>query len=147
MRFSKVWNLKAFILAFQIAFMSCFFIGIFHNYTRIEKFTSDSWYYINRGYPIPWAGVSKSSLSLDFPIIKAPFLTREFYGNTHTKIIDLAIFLPLFIIVLIAAYPIGFILSKAVEENKFLNIIILIPSYILLTLGCIFFYFFWFPRI
>lgn len=146
-KYKKFWNLKAFILAFQIAFIFCFFIGIFWNHpVRVEVFNENSWYYINRGYPISWAGVSKPFLSVDPPIIKAPFLTSEIYGDTYDKIIDLSIFLPLFLGVLLVAYPITFVFSKAAEENKSFNII-LVPSFILLALGCIFFYFFWFPRI
>lgn len=143
----KLWDLKAFILALQISFIFCFFIGIFWNHpVRVEVFNENSRYYINRGYPISWAGVSKPSLPVDFPIIKAPFLISQIEGDSYAKIIDLSIFLPLFLAVLLIAYPITFVFSKASDDNKALNII-LIPSYIFLTLVCIFFYFYWFPRI
>lgn len=143
----KFWNLRAFILAFQIAFVFCFFIGIFWNHpVRVEVFNDNRWYYLNRGYPVSWAGVSKPSLSVDFSVIKAPFLTNGIYGDTYDKIIDLSIFIPFFLAILFLTYPIGFVLSKAAEENKSFNIV-LIPVLIVLTLGCIFFYFFWFTRI
>lgn len=146
-KLTKLWNLKAFILAFQIAFSFCFFIGIFANSLDIKPtHTENRWFYISRGYPVAWAGVTKPNLGVDFPIIKAPFLTKSIGGESYAKIINLSIFIPMFLTVLLISYPITFVFSKATEENKTLNII-LYPSYVFLTLASIFFYFFWFPRI
>ncbi len=124
-----------------------FFLGIFwRTPTRITVHNEKSWYYINRGHPIAWAGAAKPSSRVDFPIVKAPFLTRRIDGDSFNKIIDLRIFLPLFLGLFLISYPIAFVWSKAAEENKALNIIF-IPGYIFFIAAAFFFYFLWFPRI
>lgn len=150
-KFKKFWDIKAFVLAFEVAFAFCFFLGIFWHYpTRSEELNQNRWHYINRGYPISWAGVTKSSLPVDFPLIKAPFLERQIFGDSYTKIIDLSIFFPLFLVVFLTIYSFTFIISKAAKENENLKVF-LMPFYLFLTavftVACIFFYFFWFPRI
>lgn len=146
-KLKKFWNLKAVILAFLIAFAFCFFMGIFSNSKGIKPtFTVNRWFYISRGFPVAWAGVTKPDLEVDFPIIKAPFLISEIKGDKYNKIINLSVFAPLFLSVLLIVYPFAFIISKASDENKSLNIF-LVPIYFFLTIVCIFFYFFWFPRI
>ena len=152
----KFWNLKAAILAFEIAFIFCFFTGTFHNpgknlgwHSRIEVFNEQSWYYINRGlFPTSWAGVSWIEKTIDFPIIKMPFLTRKEYysGKEFNKIVDLGVFTQLFLTVLVIAYLIAFPFGKAVQENKSLNYIF-IPATIILFFLCIFIYFFIFRTI
>lgn len=143
-KYKKFWNLKAFVVAFQISFIFCFFIGIFNNsINTAPTIYKNRWFWINRGYPVAWSGVTLPKLSVDFPLIKAPFLTRE--GDSWAKIIDLKIFLPLFIAVLVVAYPFIFVSFKAEENNESFNLI-LISGYILLTFACIYFYVFWFPR-
>src|SRR5450759_4365256 len=109
--YREFWNLKVFIIAFQISFIFCFFIGIFVNSLNVTPtFLKNKWFYINRGYPVPWAGVTKPNLSVDFPLIKAPFLTKE--GDYWAKIIDLKIFLPVFLTVLAVAYFVTFVFFK-----------------------------------
>ena len=145
----KIFNLKAAILAFEISFILCFFISIFFNSSiTIEKFDQKYHYYVNRGYPKAWAGVSALNKDVEFPIVKAPFITsrESFEGKEFNKIIDLRIFLPLFISVFLVVYPFAFFFGKASDENRSLNII-LVPTYLILFLGCIFVYFFWFPRL
>lgn len=145
----RALNLKAGILAFEISFIFCFFIGIFWNPPiTSELFDQNHRFYINRGYPTAWAGVSAVDKNVEFPIIKMPFLTREliFDGSKWTKIIDLRIFIPLFITIFLISYAFAFIFAKASEENKAFNII-LIPAYFILFTISIFVYFFWFPRI
>lgn len=140
-------NLGTFILAFQLAFASCFLLGIFWNSnTRSEAFNDSRWYYINRGSPAPWAGISKLSLPVDFPIVKAPFLMSEINGDKFVKIIDLSIFFPLFLKVLLVSYVFAYAFFKAVEKNKDLRKIT-IYSYTSLVLIDIFSYFFWFSKI
>lgn len=147
--FKKILNFKAGILAFEISFVFCFFLSIFWNPPiTTELFDQNYRFYINRGYPKAWAGVSMENKSVAFPVIKMPFSTRELVsnGSRWTKIIDLSIFLPLFLAVFLLSYPVTFVFAKASEENKALNII-LIPSCVILAFACIFFYFYWFPRI
>lgn len=147
--FKNLFNFKALLLALEIALAICFFSGIFWNPPITEEvFDSNHRYYLNRGYPKAWAGVSAIDKTVEFPIMKAPFLIRELGedGSKWTKIIDLRIFLPLLLIVFLVAYLPSFLIAKASEENKSLNFI-LIPSYFIFLLACIFFYFFWFPRI
>lgn len=147
--FKRLLNFKATLLALEIAFIFCFFVGIFWNPPiTTELFDSHHRFYINRGYPTAWAGVSAIDKTVKFPIIKAPFLVREIWEDRSkwAKIIDLRIFIPLFLITFLISYLPSFIIVKAVEENKSLNFI-LIPLYFVLFLACIFLYVFWFPRI
>ena len=138
-------NTKVFVLALQAAFIICFFSGIFwHHPVRIQVFDQDSWYYINRGYPVSWAGVSNPSFPVDFPVVKALFLMREVDGGRYEKVIDLGVFLPLFLVVLLMVYPITLAFFKAVENNR-LSSRVFVLSFVLFTLGCIFSYFIWFP--
>ena len=136
-------------MALEISFIFCFFMGVFWNPPiTVEKYDQKHQYYINRGYPKAWAGVSASDKDVEFPIIRAPFIiSREpFEGKEFNKIIDLRIFLPLFITVFLVVYMFAFFFGKASDENRSLNVI-LIPIYLILFLACIFFYFFWFPRL
>lgn len=145
----KILNLRAGILAFEISFIFCFFIGIFWNPPIVTELSDQNHrFYLNRGYPMAWAGVSAADKKVEFPIIKMPFLTRElvFDGSKWTKIIDLRIFVPLFIKIFLISYALTFIFVKAGEENQAFNIV-LIPAYYILLAICIFMYFFWFPRI
>lgn len=147
--FKKILNFKAGILAFEISFILCFFIGIFWNPPiTTELFDQNRRFYINRGYPIAWAGVSAADKAVEFPIIKLPFLTETMSedGSKWTKIIDFRIFFPLFITIFLISYVFTFIFVKASEENKAFNII-LVPAYFILLTICISVYFFWFPRI
>jgi hypothetical protein len=140
------WNIHVFVLAFLITFIFSFFIGIFVSPVRIQVFGEDQWYYINRGYPTSWAGVSKVHLPVEPPIVKAPFISAEIMGDTYHKIIDLRVFLPFFLAVLLFAYPLTFAVYKFIEESRYSHIVLKV-LYVGLTLACIFFYFFWFPRI
>lgn len=147
--FKKIFNFKASILAFEISFIFLFFIGIFWNPPIItERFDQRHQLYVNRGYPKAWAGISAIDKDVEFPIIRAPLITsREpFEGKEFNKIIDLTIFLPLFITTFLIVYIFTFFFGKASDENKSLNII-LIPIYLIMFLACIFVYFFWFPRL
>ncbi len=154
--FKKLLNLRAIILAFEIAFIFCFFTGTFHNpgknlgwHSRIEVFNEKSWYYINRGvFPTSWAGVSWTEKSIELPIVKMPFLTRKEYysGKEFNKIIDLEIFLKLFSVTFLISYIFALPFGKAVGENKTLNYIF-IPVIIVLFFLCIFIYFFIFSTI
>jgi hypothetical protein len=145
--FYNYWDLRAFILSFEMAFVFCFFIGIFWNPpVRMEVFNERSWYYINRGYPISWAGVSKPNRTVNFPIIRAPFLTNEISQDKYDKIIDLRVFIPLFIAILLGSYVIAFIFSYFAKKNKFINLI-LVSNIVILIFISIYSYFFWFPRI
>jgi hypothetical protein len=147
--FKKLWNWKAVVLAFEIAFIFCFFVGIFYNPPIITKlYDIKHQFYINRGYPVAWAGTSAINKAVEFPIIKAPFLMMKSWADESkwSKIIDLRIFIPLFMTALLISYTASFPFAKASEENKNLNFI-LFPTYFILLIGCIFFYFFWFSRI
>lgn len=140
-------KLKTLIITLQLTFVFYFFIGIFWNPpVRMATFNEKNWYYINRGYPISWSGVSKAAATVNFPIIKAPFLTKKIYGDQYAKIIDLSIFLPLFATTFIGFYATINLVSRFIKKGKlFKNIFV--PTFIFLTMLCIFFYFFWFPRI
>ncbi len=148
-RIKHFLNFKAGTLAFGIAFAICFFIGIFWNPPiTTQVYDQNHRFYINRGYPVAWAGVSAINKTVDFPFVKAPFITQSLSEDNSQwiKVIDLRVFVPLFVAVFAVSYIFAFPFAKASEENKGFNII-LIPAYILLVLLCIFFYFFWFPRI
>jgi len=152
MKIKNYFNFKIFVLAFQMAFIFCFFIGIFwHSPVRIAVYNENSHYYINRGFPISWAGISDLFLKVNFPIIKAPFLAIKDEGKNLVKVIDLSVFLSLFLSVFLVNYIIFFILyffifSKDKDKDKIAKIV-LAPVYIFLTLVCIFFYFYWFPQV
>lgn len=109
-----------------------------------ELYDNSHYFYINRGYPTPWSGVSGINKVVDFQIIKAPFLIT-YYPN-YVKIIDLGIFIPLFIKTLLISYIFSFFFVKVIERKKYVKLI-LIPTYLVLLFACIFFYFIWFPRI
>ncbi|KKS13202.1 hypothetical protein A2617_02725 [Candidatus Daviesbacteria bacterium RIFOXYD1_FULL_41_10] len=151
---NKLWNFKGFILAFEMTFFICFFSGIFWN-MRLERsnyphlYNEKSWYYLNRGLPVPWSGVSLAGRSVDFPIIKAPFIEKSGSFDDPTKfnkIIALNVFIPLFTILFLISYIFMFIFGRASNENKSLNKIVY-PAIFILFFFCIFIYFFWFPRI
>ena len=143
MQIKNFFNLKVFVLAFLVSFIFCFFIGIFWNHNIKNK---NGEYYINRGYPVAWAGVTTNKIKVNFPIVKAPFILKSNEPNAYVKIIDLGVFVPLFMGMFIINYPVQFVIYKAVKENNKL-IGILRLYFGLLLIGCGYFYFFWFPRI
>lgn len=150
----KFWDLKSVILAFEVAFIFCFFVGIFHNRSAKQSnysqvFNERSWYYINRGLTIPWSGVSLENKLVDFPIIKAPFLVIKdpWFGiKKFNKIIDLGIITPLFVTLFLISYIFVFFFRKAFDENKNLNKILISIIIVFIPIS-IFLYFVWFPRI
>ena len=136
--------LKSAVLGFQLSFIICFFLGIFWHYPHlVQEFTQTRWYYLNRGGPLLWSGISMLNRSVPFPIVTMPFLTIHFDGIEHVKIIDLRIFLPFFLILFglfsFISYKIILLLEK---RDK-----VLIKIYVVLTILCLLVYFFWFPRI
>lgn len=145
----KIWNIKAAILAFEIAFFFCFFLGIFVNSGKesswIERYEGQYHYYINRGYPIPWAGISASDKRVDLPVVKAPFVT---YSRAKIyKIIDLSIFLPFFVVSFLFFYCLpSYIFARATDENKKL-MPFLYGCYAFFFILGIFVYYFLFPRV
>lgn len=147
--FGKFINLKGIILAFGIAFIFCFFTGIFWNYKQnYQEFNEKHWFYINRGIRVPWNGVSAVDRSVEFPFIKMPFTESKapLIDAKVVKVIDLSRFIPLFLTVFLICYIFTFFIGKVADENKKLNIL-LFPIYMILFIGCLFFYFFWFPRV
>ncbi len=109
-----------------------------------EKYDNNYYFYINRGYPTPWSGVSAINKELEFPIIKAPFLVT--YYSNYVKIINLKVFIPLFIKTMLISYIFSFFFIKAIEGKKYIKFI-LIPIYFILFVVSIFTYFIWFPRV
>ncbi len=140
-------KIRALILAFQLAFIFCFFLSIFaNNPPRITNYGQTHWYLINRGYPRAWAGTSLPDKKVDFPIIKAPFTTVEIDNNTFVKVIDLSLFIPMMMIAMATSFPFTWVFTKSLEKDKMANAIFGLIFFILSLLGVIF-YFFWFLRI
>lgn len=143
------FNVKALILAFGSTFLFSFFIGTFWNpQITTQVYDLDHRFYINRGYPVAWAGISDASKNVELPFVKMPFLKRNLSidDSEWVKIIDLGVFIQLFTTFFIVAYLIAFPLAKAGEENGIFNLLLVI-SYIILFPLCFFVYFFLFPRI
>ncbi len=93
-------NLQPIIVSLSITFLVLFFTGSFANSSgnSPKSYSNGSWYFINRGIPIPWSGVSLTKTNVYLPIIKSPFLSLEIGKDNFVKVIDLKIFIPLFII-------------------------------------------------
>lgn len=145
--FRKFLNPRALSLAITIALTYCLFTGIFWSGRQPDKsqFDESHWYYLNRGVNA-WSGVSLSSMDVPLPIIKAPFLNQNFYGNNYTKIIDLSVATPIFLIVFLVAYPFSLVVIRTAQKIKVLDIVFIPLQTLLLVVGiCL--YFFWFPRI
>lgn len=139
----KYFRWKLVVVAMELAFTGCFFIGIFSNSSlRMPTFKKNQWFYINRGYPVAWAGVTKENFSVDFPLIKAPLIYRTIESEGFNKIIDLRIFGFLYLIFLVASYPVVYFFYRAVMTERGLTVVTW-----LLLLPCLLFYFLWFPRI
>lgn len=138
----KLFSRKATILTLGIAFIICFFLGSFANApkTMDQSFDGKYWYYINRGYPVAWAGIALTNSQIEFPLVKMPFLTRNNDGKEFVKIIDLKIFTPLLLITFFLSYLPAFIFAKAVNENKHLLIFFVIVNVIVLAIA-LFIYF------
>lgn len=110
---------KTFIFAFELTFVFCFLLGIFwQTPPRLQEFNSRHWYFINRGYPIPWAGQSLSDLPVTPPLVKLPFLRYVSADGNHSKIIDLWIFTPLFVSIFLAVFSLVLAPFEAISKNK-----------------------------
>lgn len=147
--FKKLLNLKAVVLALSVAIAYCLFTGICWNGTKPYKseFNQSHWYYLSRGGPQAWSGVSLESLNVPFPIIKAPFLV---YGGKFRKIIDLGRLAPVLLTVFLIAYVFSFLIikgtKKIIKKSEILYLIY-IPLQLFLLMASIYLYFNWFPRI
>ena len=145
----KFYNFKAAILATILALVLTLFIGIFANApANMDKsFSGKYWYYINRGYPEPWAGLALTESKVDFPLVRVPFLsTEDGRGKRLVKIIDLSRFIPIFIVTFLISYVPSYIFSKAVDENKKLFPFLVVLNVALFAI-LLFIYFSWFSRI
>lgn len=134
------------LMAFQAAFIFVFFLGIFNNSTKLQVYTDNTWYFLGRGYPGSWAGVGLADHATEFPVITAPFLTAQAGDDTFTKVIDLSVFVPFFCLIWLIFLPFCFLiynLDFPWPEAKTLFPLL----HFFLLLGCIFFYFFWFPTV
>lgn len=120
------FNFKAFVTAFLIALTLSFSLGIFANAPKdmTESFEGEYWYYINRGYPVAWAGVMLVDTKISLPFVHLPFISLfDGQGTEFGKIIDLSIFVPLILGFLVVFYIPVYFFVKAVDENKKLNLI------------------------
>ena len=119
-------SVKAAILAFELAFVLCFFSGIFYVFSSgfYSKHDLPHWYYVNRGLFISWAGVSLRDTAVELPLIKAPFILikEDWVGGEWNKVIDLGRFLPIFASIFILAYLVAYPLIRASDKNKSINI-------------------------
>jgi hypothetical protein len=137
----------AVILAFEITFIVCFFTGVFWNPPiRIEIFDPLHRYYINRGYPKSWAGVSRADKIVPIPFVKLPYTGTWMDGVLWVKIIDLRIFVVLFAAVFIVAYFFAYQIVKYDGRLKFMKTLQHLLVLALLFI-CIVVYTQWFPRI
>jgi len=104
---NSLWSLQATLIALSLAVFITFATGIFMSSVRVQKYTDTHWYYINRGVPTAWSGVSNPGSQVDFPIVKAPFISVTAHGERFDKIIDLQVFLPVFAIATLVSYVIA----------------------------------------
>ncbi|MDR0463157.1 MAG: hypothetical protein LBG64_02980 [Pseudomonadales bacterium] len=134
----KIWNWKILILTIPLALTICFLAGAFMGTPIRLIFPNDNSCFINRGIPIAYAGVCNPSLTIDFPIVRAPFIILDVLGDTYYKIIDLSVLMPMFLVMLIPTYVTILYLKKKLEINNNKNFALLIISSIIL---CILSYF------
>ena len=135
MKLNKLFNFQALVIAFEFAFVVCFFTSIFWNQNVINL---NGAYYINRGVPIAWSGIMTPKVKIHFPVVVAPLIKIK-DGEHYVKIINLNVFGPEFVGILLIGY-LG--LAKVVKKGKSTK---LIQASLLLM--SIYLYFFWFPRI
>jgi hypothetical protein len=136
-------NIKACILTILATLLVSFSIGCFVNMnSTTSTFSKDTWFYVNRGYPVAWAGVALKEKGINLPIVAVPFLQKDEY----VKVIDLKIFIPLFLLSFLFLYLPAFIFTKAVDENKKLFPFFVVVN-VSILLCFLFVYFFLFSRI
>lgn len=134
------------LFAAQISFIIVFFFSIFFTYPPRNIYTNHTWLYINRGLPVKWAGVSLQGKEVPFPIVIAPLNRQKIEVENWVKIIDLSVFLPFFLIVSVLFYiPLQYLLVRTVRLRWVRNV--MICAAILLSLICLYLYYFWFPRV
>ena len=137
----------AILLALELTFIICFFTGVFWNPPiRVELFDPQHRYYINRGYPKSWAGVSRADKTVPIPFVKLPYTGTWMDGVLWVKIIDLRVFVVLFAVVYGVAYFFAFQIATYKSKLKFLTTVKQLVL-IALLLICIVIYTQWFPRI
>lgn len=143
------------ISSFFITVCFTFFIGMFYNPPIITQlYDTNHRYYINRGYPIAWSGVTRSDMTVKYPLILAPFLPSMQSSPSivqsgkyrYSKIIYLRIFLPLFIKLYLLVGLLIFPFVMVAQWNAVVRGM-LIVFFALSILGSIFSYFYLFPRI
>src|SRR3989338_9957788 len=151
-------DIKTFVLAIEVSFFFCFFLSIFYNRLLInqsykydlplsrEKGSAQRHFYINRGYPIAWAGVSAINKNVEFPLVKAPFIVSKLSidGSKWSKIIDLKVFIPTFMAMLVIFYRLLLPITKKINAIRH-SFFLLAPIYLILLAACKFVYFSWFP--
>lgn len=142
-------SFKAILVASLASLAVTLFIGCFANApsTMDQSFSGEYWYYLNRGYPSPWAGVSLASSVVRLPLVRLPFLSpNDGAGTALVKILDLSKAMPLFLTFLFIAYIPSYIFDKATEENKQLNPFLTVVASMLVVAN-LFIYFFWFSGV
>ena len=145
--FRVEWSWKIATVVVLLSLILCFFLGSFANAPFAHNnFNERSWYYINRGYPVPFAGVSLASRPVDLPVMKLPFLVRTMGTDTFDKVMDLRVFLPMLLITVVILYPLAFSVIKAFEGMKLYRVTFL-PVLIVLILVLVWSYFSVFPLI
>jgi len=147
--FQSLLSLRALILAILISLAITLFIGCFANPPKNmdESFSGQYWYYLNRGYPEPWAGLALADTEVELPLIKLPILrVDDEIGASYVKIIDLGRFVPILIVVTLISYIPSFLFAKAVRKNKKLSSIFVGTSIGMLVIS-ILIYFTWFVRV
>lgn len=142
--------LKTTLLAFLLTWNLVFFLSIFLNfpYPRRQVHNQDYHYFIHRGYPIPWSGVSNANREVPTPLVKAPFIAKTTYkdSQSYIKIIDLNIFSKTFFLTFVIILVLLSIIFRSASFGKSSSSKYPLMVLSLLLLGT-FLYFGWFPRL
>jgi hypothetical protein len=121
-----------FLLWVMMSLFFTFLTGVFANTVDLEKYTNPYSYYIHRGIPIPFSGVTRYGSTPSYPVITLPWFTEKLNNDTFIKSINLVKFLQAFAFYFALSLLPAFSLASTVKTKLQATLIVLVAFGILL---------------
>lgn len=145
---SFFWNKGLFLIAVHLALVIVLALGVFVGdiHSIQTDINSERWYFMNRGLPKIWSGVALAESAVLFPLVKVPFYKIHLESARFQRMIDLSVFVPMVLMMLLPSYVLVFMLKKATDENRGLRLFFL-TGYLLFTLLSMGVFWVWISRV
>lgn len=107
----------------MIALFFTMMMGIFYNKVSESNFTSAYHYYIHRGYPTAYFGISAVDAKVPAHVVKIPYFKKQVSAGTEViKVLNIHTFLISFMQYFVLGAIMGYVLSRFMRKRRTIQI-------------------------